>query len=546
MSSYVLASGPGYTGFFADFNTTFWSGVLRITEAIVAAAPFLVAGVVTAGVLRGMVGSDRVRKILGVNHWTGPLRAWALGVLLPIDSLGALPVARELRRAGVPSGTVLSFVLVAPVLNPISIIFGLSYIAPVMLLYFAGGTFLVSVGIGVVWNRLISENRDIEPDNLETAPQGGIQRLQVVGYEASRSLVGPVFVDYVLALLAVGLLGAFLPYGVLQTGMTRDNPFAPIIMGAVAIPVYVTPVDVMMHFGMIVQDGYSLGAAFSLILLGAGANVGVANWLRRDYGGRALLLFVTMLLGATLVIGLTADRTIFEGAATTEDHTHAFDSFTRLASVDPSRVGIDWLRDRVAMSIRPDEVWSLGILFVLFASGVALKLLGISVDPLLAKNDKTDRLEPVDAGWNPTLTARQLVAAAICCVLAFATTGLYLFYPSVEVLVYDMNDIRVDLYDAVKEGDATEAERRIAQFRRQAEKLPTSILIREGTVGSRQKETLDDFLYSLNILEEQVVVGDFEQARMLAKYVEKVWLDCRMSFLEGKLPKSAARTVQQP
>ena len=47
-------------------------------------------------------------------------------------------------RAGVPSGTVLSFVLVAPVLNPVSIVYGLSHIAPIMLVYFAVGTFVVA------------------------------------------------------------------------------------------------------------------------------------------------------------------------------------------------------------------------------------------------------------------------------------------------------------------------------------------------------------------------------------------------------------------
>ena len=49
---WLLADGPGYTGFFADFITTFWSGILRIAYAMVAAAPFLVAGVVAAGILR--------------------------------------------------------------------------------------------------------------------------------------------------------------------------------------------------------------------------------------------------------------------------------------------------------------------------------------------------------------------------------------------------------------------------------------------------------------------------------------------------------------
>lgn len=527
------ASGPGYTGFFTDMTTTFWSAMLRINEALVAAAPMLVAGVITAGMLRGLVGADRIRRILDVDRWSGPLRAWALGVLLPVDSLGALPVARELRRAGIPSGTVLSFVLIAPVLNPISIIFGLSYVAPEMLLYFAAGTFMVSVGIGVLWNRIISDQRDRQPEQLETAPRSSLVRLRISAQQACLSLVGPVFFDCLLALLAVGLLGAFLPYGILQTGMTRDNPFAPIIMGAVAIPVYVTPVDVMMHFGLIVQDGYSLGAAFALILLGAGANVGVANWLRRDYGFRSLALFIVLLLGSTLVIGLTADRTIIHGEATVEDHTHAFDSFTRLSRVDPDKAGWSWLWDTLRRGMRADETVGLVVLVLMFALGMFLKRTTVStqIDELLSTPPvHEDGPETSGSGINAALTPKQLVLSGVVSVVAFAILGLYLFYPPADSLIGEINDIRADLYSAVDEGNVTEARRRIEQFRRQASKLPMCTRLRNGTVTPEQQSNLDDLLYSLDSLEAGLVEGSATESRILRKYVERVWMACRQSY----------------
>ena len=88
----------------------------------------------------------------------------------------------------------------------------------------------MSTGIGLIWNRVVSDRRDPEPEWLEVAPRNSLARLAVAGDTAARGLVGPVFVDYGLALLAVGFLGAFLPHGVLQTGMTRDNVLAPIIV----------------------------------------------------------------------------------------------------------------------------------------------------------------------------------------------------------------------------------------------------------------------------------------------------------------------------
>lgn len=536
----LLADGPGYTGFFADLHTTFWSGVLRVVYAMVAAAPFLVAGVFTAGIFRGMIGARRTRQMFGVGHWSGPLRAWALGVLLPICSLGALPVARELRRAGIPSGTVLSFVLVAPVLNPVSIIYGLSHIEPITLVWFAVGTFTVSVGIGLIWNRLISDKRDIDPELLESAPRDSLHRVAVVADTAARGLVGPVFVDYGLALLAVGLLGAFLPHGILQTGMTRDNPMATVIMGLVAIPVYVTPTDVMMHFGAIVRDGYSLGAAFALILLGAGANVGVANWLRRDYGPKPLMLFVGLLIGSTLVIGYTADRAIVQNAAGMQDHTHAFDSFTRLSRVPGSAFGPSWVISEVSRSIRRNEasgqaeVIGIILLGALLLAGIALRLMGdrFSTEHLLMpQQDQAEGL--TSPRWDPALSTKQLVAVGAMGILTLAAIGLFVFYPALDDLIGEMSVIRVEAFDAIREADAEEFQRRSAQWKRQAERLPTSVLLRGGSVTDSGRKSLQEFLYGLDMLEEQLRSGRVEEAKMTRSYVDQLYRSCCDEFRSG-------------
>ena len=97
-------------------------------------------------------------------------------------------------------------------------------------------------------------------------------------------------------------------------------------------------------FWLIVQDGYSLGD------------------LRPDHSRRrecwrcklvATRLWgagrgaVGLLIGSTLVIGLTADRTIADGQATVADHTHAFDPFTRLHEIGPHQANISWVANRV-------------------------------------------------------------------------------------------------------------------------------------------------------------------------------------------------------
>ena len=161
---------------------------------------FWFPSLVITGLLRGVIGPTRIKRLLGVGKWYSPISAWFLGLLIPICSFGALPVARELRRSGVPSGTIISFVMVAPVLNPISIAFGLSYIDPIILLYFGVGTFLVSSGIGLLWNYLICPDVGLGNQILNREPPlNNINRL-LLTFDTSVKLFGPMLIDYFMAL----------------------------------------------------------------------------------------------------------------------------------------------------------------------------------------------------------------------------------------------------------------------------------------------------------------------------------------------------------
>ena len=156
--SILLAHGGGAQSFLIDFNTMFWSGVFRMLETLGSTAPYLVVGLLLAGLMRGMIGTARLRSLLDAGPWQGPLRAWALGTLLPVCALGALPVAYELKRARIASGTVLAFLLAAPLFNPITLIYSLGVLPLPILIYFLCGTFAIAIGIGGIWNKWFTPN----------------------------------------------------------------------------------------------------------------------------------------------------------------------------------------------------------------------------------------------------------------------------------------------------------------------------------------------------------------------------------------------------
>ena len=68
--------------------------------------------------------------MFGSGTWRELPQSWFIGMLLPICSLGVIPVVRELRRSRVSGGAILAFAMTAPLFNPLSMLYGLTLSAP--------------------------------------------------------------------------------------------------------------------------------------------------------------------------------------------------------------------------------------------------------------------------------------------------------------------------------------------------------------------------------------------------------------------------------
>src|SRR5919108_6250710 len=140
--------------------TMFCGTLLRTGQTAVEASTTLLCGLLVAGVMRRMMGASGTRRLFGGPGWPGLLRAWGIGTLLPVCSLGVIPIAREMRRAGVPSGTILAFVLAAPHINPLSLLYALTLSEPLVVLCFAAGSLVIALAAGLLWDRWLDSERD--------------------------------------------------------------------------------------------------------------------------------------------------------------------------------------------------------------------------------------------------------------------------------------------------------------------------------------------------------------------------------------------------
>ena len=148
------------------FQAIFWGAVLRFAQAFIQSTPTILVGLAVAAIFRRLMGHENTRRLFGCGTWREVPQAWLVGMLLPICSLGVIPVAREMRRARIAGGTILAFAMTAPLFNPLSMLYGLTLSEPFVILAFAFCTLLVVTAVGVAWGWLFPGLLHEEPAPL--------------------------------------------------------------------------------------------------------------------------------------------------------------------------------------------------------------------------------------------------------------------------------------------------------------------------------------------------------------------------------------------
>jgi uncharacterized membrane protein YraQ (UPF0718 family) len=351
-------------------SSIFWGALLRFAQAFILSTPTILVGLVVAAIFRRLLGHENTRRLFGCGTWREVPQAWLIGMLLPICSLGVIPVAREMRRARIGGGTILAFAMTAPLFNPLSLLYGLTLSEPVVVLSFAFSTFVVVTAVGLAWGWLFP---DLAPDEPSPAPVAfGAKRMAAILVAAAREIAGPSLAYILIALLGVVALSIALPHGSLMSTMEHTNPFAPLAMTLVAVPAYTPPLMAMSQIGSMFQHANSVGAAFVLLTLGAGINLGLIAWVFRNYGAKRGFAWLGILLAVVIGIAYAIENPLFPDEIEPAGHTHAFDIYCR-----PFENGAGGLPAavlaKVKESLLPVERVGLTVIASLLVVGVTLK-----------------------------------------------------------------------------------------------------------------------------------------------------------------------------
>ena len=141
----VLGTGQSAETILSIFST-------RFLGTFIEAVPFLLLGALVSGIIDSFLTADDIARVVPRNPVLATIVGAFLGFLFPVCECGVVPVVRRLFNKGLPMWVGITFLLAAPVINPIVLVstyvaFGFGPILIGRLVF----TVIVSIGAGLVF-----------------------------------------------------------------------------------------------------------------------------------------------------------------------------------------------------------------------------------------------------------------------------------------------------------------------------------------------------------------------------------------------------------
>ena len=461
-------------------------GFIRFVEGGISAAPTLLVGVLIAAVLRYYLGSEGTRKLFGGDSLRSLPQSWAVGMLLPVCSIGVLPILFEMRRSRIKPGAMSAFALSAPLFNPLSLLYGLTLARPYVILFFAFGSLVVVTLVGFIWDRKVLQEDTSNTEKARDSQVIGVTRLLAVFVQITRELSGRAGGWALVGLTGLVLLAAILPWGALQSEVNRDDWMAPLKMTAVALPAYATPMLAMSQLGMMFQHANSPGAAFVLLVLGTGVNVATVLWLGKSFGARSVGIWLSTLLLIVVGISYAINKPLFPPGVEPYGHTHAFDIYTNpVHNLDT--VSWTFVREKLKKDTDIGEQFALATLGALLLIGIGFRLAGLDEKKLERWGTGVSH-ESGRVGSFDRIVGPQVVGATMLCgLIALSIVMCYAFYPSPKESLEEIRVARAETLSAANSGNVEHAMFWIPIWDEWSRRLEVGALIRRGELRPYQR-----------------------------------------------------------
>lgn len=316
-----------------EYFTLFINALIELSNAM---SPYILFGLVFAGVLHEIVPDTIVTKHLGNENIRSVLKSTLFGIPLPVCSCGVIPLATSIKKSGASKGATLSFLISTPITGVDSILATYGMFGWIFTLYRVFTSMIIATIAGILTNFLDKEvekpkaafsafapqqksSNKTNSFTLKTPkPQEVVSCCSNTNQEKKAFSIKKVFSysfgtllkDIAKPLFYGLVLGALITIAIPQdlSAIIMDNAWASYLIAiAIAVPLYVCATASLPIAAALMIAGVSPGAAFVFLTAGPATNTVTIGVVKSMLGKTSLYIYLGTIIVGSMFFGLGLD-----------------------------------------------------------------------------------------------------------------------------------------------------------------------------------------------------------------------------------------------
>ena len=280
------------------------------TSVLIESMPFVILGIILSVVVQVWLPPRVITRWLPKQGLLRRLYVSCFGVFLPVCECGNVPLARGLVARGFTPAEALTFLLAAPILNPITLITTHQAFSSDtrILIARAVGALLIANIIGWLFSRHRNQEEMLTPAFAASCRQQDSDHShgkRTKSFQLFSSELGKILPALCIGALAAGLIQVLVPREVLiELG---SNPALSIlVMMALAFIIAICS-NVDAFFALAFSSTFSVGSIVSFLIFGPMIDIKMLGLMRTTYRTKVLVQVTALVALMSIAIGLAVN-----------------------------------------------------------------------------------------------------------------------------------------------------------------------------------------------------------------------------------------------
>ncbi len=331
-----------------EYIIQFWDALIELSYAM---APYILFGLLFAGILHEIVPESLVTKHLGKDNIGSVVKSTLFGIPLPVCSCGVIPLATAIKKSGASKGATLSFLISTPITGVDSILATYGIFGSIFTLYRIVTSIIIAITAGILTNLFDKDSSDeskrsgigfsaqqpssaqnlsfstlsAQPSTLpkeetsccsttaccEGDEQKGFSLTAALRY-GFVTLLGDIAKPLFWGLLIGALITVAIPDNLSEI-LAHYGWLSYLIVIAIAVPMYVCATASLPIAAGLMLSGVSAGAAFVFLSAGPATNTVTIGVVKKMLGTRSLYIYLGSIIIGSILFGLGLDA-IFDAS----------------------------------------------------------------------------------------------------------------------------------------------------------------------------------------------------------------------------------------